>query len=78
MARDSLIAAQEGHARPLRIVTTGDAQTNYSFTLEEENLAHVLSQVPENMKVSECCPLFGALAGCHVCDTRAASNTLHL
>ncbi|KAG5184944.1 anti-viral guanylate-binding protein [Tribonema minus] len=39
-------------AKPLRIVRTGDAQDNYSFTLEEENLALILSQVPDGMKVS--------------------------
>jgi hypothetical protein len=44
------VAAGE-RPRPLQIVKTGDAADNYSFTLEEENLDHVLSQVPDGMKV---------------------------
>ena len=43
--------AAASQPRPLQIVKTGDAADNYSFTLEEANLDHVLAQVPDGMKV---------------------------
>jgi len=34
------------------VVKTGDIHEEYSFTLERENLKHVLDQIPDGMKVS--------------------------
>lgn len=46
------MATEKPLGRPLQVVKTGDVADNYSFTLEEENLDHILSQVPDGMKVS--------------------------
>jgi hypothetical protein len=56
-AADGAPEEETSAPRPLQVVKTGDAADNYSFTLEEENLDFVLSQVPQDMKVSQ-----GALA----------------
>ncbi|CAN0517382.1 unnamed protein product [Ectocarpus sp. 12 AP-2014] len=37
---------------PLQLVSTGDAENDYSFKLCEENLDRVLSKVPDGMEVS--------------------------
>ena len=37
---------------PLQIIRLGGAEENYSFSLEEDNLSHVLDQIPEGQKVA--------------------------
>ncbi|CAM9758698.1 unnamed protein product, partial [Laminaria digitata] len=38
--------------RPLQLVSTGNAEDDYSFTLCDDNLDRVLSKVPDGMEVS--------------------------
>lgn len=36
--------------RPLQLVSTGNAEDDYSFVLQEDNLDRVLSKVTENVQ----------------------------
>ncbi|CAM9450639.1 unnamed protein product, partial [Chrysoparadoxa australica] len=48
----AFVEGEEKREQPLQLILTGNAADNYSFSLQEENLAHVLDQVPSGMPVS--------------------------